>query len=125
MLVFAPAASVPTAHAQPMRWTRTLGTVAITDNFSSVFALSSDRSWVGLPNRTSGPSFIAFSLYPPVSYTAGYWRYDPRGPAVNLYGTDGTPLASLNGLNPWRPTGQWGFTSAWPVSPSTGWSFLP
>jgi hypothetical protein len=104
---------------------RTLGTVGITDNFVSVFALNSNRTWVGLPNANGAPSFIAYSLFPPVSYTAGYWRYDPRIPAVNLYGTDGTALATLNGLAPGIPTVQYGTITGWHAGPTPTWSFLP
>jgi len=124
-LAFWPSASMPAVHAQLMRWRSTLGTVAITDNFASVFALNRNHTWAGLPNRTGGASFVAFSLNPPVSYTTGYWRYDPRVPGVTLFGSDGTALASINGLNPRLATGQWGTTSPWPVSPATSWSFLP
>ncbi len=115
---------VGAARAQP-GYNRTLGTVGITDNFVSVYALNSNGTWVGLRNANGGPSFIAYSLVPPVSYTAGYWTYDPRIPAVNMYGTDGTALATLNGLAPGIPTTQYGTITGWHAGPAPAWSFLP
>lgn len=103
---------------------QTLGTIGLTDASVSVFALNADQTWFGLPNGAGGQSFICFSFNPPVSYTSGIWSYDPRIPAVNLAGPDGTPLATLNGLRP-GPFPQSGAVSGWHCGPAPGWSFLP
>ncbi len=103
-----------------------LGTVGIADRFGSGFALNSDRTWVGLPNATGGPSFFCYSLIPPVSYTFGAWAFDPRIPAVNLYGPDRTPLGTLNGLDPSVPAAQAGVVTGLQCGPALNrWSFLP
>jgi hypothetical protein len=103
----------------------TLGTVGLTDLFTSVFALNSDGTWVGLPNGMGGHSFICYSQVPPVNYSFGTWRYDPRIPAVNFYGPDRSPLATLNGFNLSAPVPQGGAVSGWHCGPAPGWSFIP
>jgi hypothetical protein len=103
----------------------TLGTVGISDAFVSVFALNADGTWAGLPNANGAPSFICYSLNPPANNTFGEWRFDPRIPAVNLYGLDGAPLATLNGLSPRAPAPQAGAISGWHCGPAPGWTFLP
>ncbi|HZY89587.1 MAG TPA: hypothetical protein VFE78_32495 [Gemmataceae bacterium] len=126
---------VPASAALPVRpaaWgygppgaSVTLGTVGLTDLFTSVFALNSDGTWVGLRNNLGGQSFICYSQAPPVSYTYGTWRYDARIPAVNFYGPDRAPLATLNGFNLSAPVTQGGAVSGWHCGPAPGWSFIP
>ncbi len=124
----APLAAFPT---RPVQWgygppaRRLLGTVGLTDLFTSVFALNSDGTWVGLPNGWGGQSFICYSQVPPVNYSFGTWRYDPRIPAVNFYGPDRSPLATLNGFNLSAPVAQGGAVSGWHCGPAPGWSFIP
>jgi hypothetical protein len=103
----------------------TLGTVGLTDLFTSVFALNSDGTWVGLPNGMGGQSFICYSQVPPVNYSFGTWRYDARIPAVNFYGPDRAPLATLNGFNLSARYPQGGAVSGWHCGPAPGWSFIP
>jgi hypothetical protein len=123
----------PAFAARPVAWGYgpppgarvTLGTVGLTDVFTSVYALNADGTWVGLPNNTGGQSFICYSLFPSVSYTYGTWRYDPRIPAVNFFGPDRTPLGTLNRLNLSAPVPQGGAVSGWHCGASPGWSFVP
>jgi hypothetical protein len=103
----------------------TLGTVGLTDVLTSVFALNSDGTWVGLPNNQGGQSFICYTMVPPVNYSFGRWRYDPRIGALNLSGPDRTPLATLNGFALGAPFPQSGPVSGWHCGPSPNWSFLP
>lgn len=123
-----PAGALP---ARPAQWgfrppvpRRMLGTVGLTDLFTSVFALNDDGTWVGLPNGQGAPSFICYSQVPPVNYSYGTWRYDPRIPAVNFFGPDRSPLATLNGFN-LVPVQQAGAVSGWHCGPAPGWSFIP
>src|SRR5262245_61315432 len=78
--------AAPAAQAIPPRFIgpgapTALGTVGLTDEFTSVFALNSDHTWAGLPNNRGGQSFICYSLFPPINYSFGSWRFDPRVPA--------------------------------------------
>jgi hypothetical protein len=102
-----------------------LGTVGLTDAFTSAFALNGGGTWVGLPNNQGGQSFICYSLSPPVNFSFGTWRYDPRIPAVIFYGPDRSPLATLNGFNLSAPFPQNGAVSGWHCGPAPGWSFIP
>jgi hypothetical protein len=103
----------------------TLGTLGLTDRFSSVFALNSNGTWVGLPNGLGAPSFIGYRLSPSVYYTAGTWRYNPATRSVSLYGPDGTYLCTLNGLNPWAPVTQRGTIGGWRLGPTPTWGYIP
>jgi hypothetical protein len=99
--------------------------VGLSDPFMSVYALNPDNTWVGLPNNQGGQSFICYSLNPNVNYFFGTWTWDPRLPAVLVYGPDNTPLATLNGLNPGVRMPQNGGVSGWHVGPPPAWNFLP
>jgi hypothetical protein len=124
-----PSGALPVRPAQwgygPPAARVTLGTVGLTDAFTSVFALNGDGTWVGLPNNQGGQSFICYSLSPPVNFSFGTWRFDPRIPAVNFYGPDRSPLATLNGFNLSAPFPQNGAVSGWHCGPTPGWSFIP
>jgi hypothetical protein len=124
-----PVAALPVRLAQwgygPPPARVTLGTVGLTDVLTSVFALNSDGTWVGLPNNQGGQSFICYSMLPPVNYSFGRWRYDPRIGALNFSGPDRTPLATLNGFNLGAPFPQGGPVSGWHCGPSPNWSFIP
>jgi hypothetical protein len=120
---------VPAVHAQGYGYGyyRPVGTVALTDNYYSSFALYRNGTWAGLPNwrvSNGGPSFMAYSLSPPINYSAGYWSYDRRVPAVNMYGSNGVPLATFNGLRPRYYPAQWGNTSGWRAGPAPQWSYM-
>ena len=102
-----------------------IGQLGMTDVFMSIFALNDDNTWVGLPNNQGGQSFICYSLNPPINFSFGTWQFDPRLPAVNLYGPDETPLCTLSGLNPGVAAPQQGAVSGWRCGPSPNWNFLP
>ncbi len=116
-----------TARLQPVgffpgpRMRVPLGTVGIADRFASAFALCRDGTWVGLPNLTGGQSFFCYSLIPPASSTSGGWKFDPRIPAVHLYGPDRVPVGTLNGLNPGAPVPQTGVVTGLQCSPPSTW----
>ncbi len=113
------------ARCEALQTSAPLGTVRLADPFASAFALNGDDTWVGLPNATGGPSFFCYSLEPSIAYVSGAWAFDPRVPAVNLYGPDGAPLATLHGLRPSVRAAQGGAVSGCHCGPAPDWSFLP
>lgn len=117
-----------TAHAQQgngYRYGRPVGTIALTGDTTTGttgYVLYNNGTWMGMPNwrnQYNGRSFIAS---PYGSYSAGYWRYNPRWHSLNLYGTNGAPLSSLYGYRQGYRGAQFGYVDG---HGGRTWTYFP
>jgi hypothetical protein len=103
-----------------------LGIVGLTDAPSSNFRLTAitanSFTWVGLPNKQGGQSFI-LTLNPPPAANQVSGGLVINGSGVTFLGKGGGIVATLVGLNPFRNAHQTGLVSNWQTFPVPTWFF--